>query len=111
MSQFHFNENGVCTNPEVLRELHIKGVVHIVLKGAEHDGLWDVSYAVETTKGGSSGPVRLRLCDRTQSVALAEAVEDTLEILQDMTKHHAKIPEYVFATVRSWKHGEQMNLF
>lgn len=111
MSNFQFNEHGVCLNPVTLRELHIKGVAHVIIKGAEHEGLWDASYSIVLSKSTAIGPVRQSQCNRSQSQAVEDAVNIVLFYLDNAQKHHNEIPAHVVATVRSWKQGEQMSLF
>lgn len=111
MADFHFNEKGVCLNPVILREVHVKGVAHILIKGACDNGLWDASYSMVLSKSSAFGPVTLNQCNRSQNQAVEDAVNIVLFYLDNAKKHDNEIPAHVIATVRSWKQGEQMSLF
>jgi len=112
LTDFTFNRHGICLNPVLLRE-HCGGGMHIEVRAAQVNGLWHFATCVSHPLFGfSSGVSENRHGGYPdQQSAVAVAVADILETLENAVTHRYVIPPSVTAAVAAWRQPVQLQLF
>ncbi|MEI6410266.1 MAG: hypothetical protein WCR52_12840 [Bacteroidota bacterium] len=110
MTNFQFNESGVCINPLTLYEIKTPNI-SLCLKGAETPTGWDVAINLAGSNSGCSRGVWEHECTRTKADAISEACRVVLDKLDAMERDGERVNQEMKNTVRGWMQGQQLTMF